>query len=75
MGYTATLTNMGVRMSYAVMGAASLAIVVPIALKIFDWMTKDIDEMEELKKGNMAVAFILGCVILGMSLIDALAMY
>jgi len=31
---------------------------VGIALKVFDWLSTDIDEWEEIKKGNMGVALI-----------------
>lgn len=53
------LLNMGLAVLWAIVGGISLAIVAPIAIKIFDWMTKDIDEVEELKKGNMGIALIL----------------
>ncbi len=69
------LLNVAIGMLWAVAGGVSLAIVAPIAIKIFDWMTKDIDEVEELKKGNMAVALILFGVILGISLVVAAAIH
>ncbi len=69
------LLNIAIGMLWAVAGGISLAIVAPIALKIFDWMTKDIDEVEELKKGNMAVGLILFGVILGISLVVAAAIH
>ncbi|MCX6769923.1 MAG: DUF350 domain-containing protein [Candidatus Micrarchaeota archaeon] len=34
-----------------------------IGLRLFDWLTEGIDEMKELKKGNVAVAILLGAVI------------
>ncbi len=37
-----------------------MALVAPIALKLFDLLTRDIDEFQELKKGNIAVAIVLG---------------
>ncbi len=69
------LLNIAIGMLWAVAGGISLAIVAPIALKIFDWMTKDIDEVEELKKGNMAVGLILFGLILGISLVVAAAIH
>ncbi len=69
------LLNIAIGMLWAVAGGISLAIVAPIALKIFDWMTKDIDEVEELKKGNMAVGLILFGVILGISIVVAAAIH
>lgn len=69
------LLNVAIGMLWAVAGGISLAIVAPIAIKIFDWMTKDIDEIEELKKGNMAVGLILFGLILGISLVVAAAIH
>jgi uncharacterized membrane protein YjfL (UPF0719 family) len=38
-----------------------------IGLKMFDKLTEGIDEMEELKKGNAAVAILLGAIILSIA--------
>ncbi|MFH1286106.1 MAG: DUF350 domain-containing protein [Candidatus Micrarchaeota archaeon] len=38
-----------------------------LGLKAFDRMTKGINEMEELKKGNVAVAILMGAVILSIA--------
>ncbi|MFQ5887760.1 MAG: DUF350 domain-containing protein [Candidatus Hydrothermarchaeales archaeon] len=75
MDLSTVLLNVAIGMLWAVAGGISLAIVSPIAIKVFDWMTKDIDEVEELKKGNMAVALILFGVILGISLVVAAAIH
>ncbi|MBI5225347.1 DUF350 domain-containing protein [Candidatus Micrarchaeota archaeon] len=40
-----------------------------LAIKIFDKMTSKIDEMEELKKGNLAVGIVLASVILSVATI------
>ncbi|MGQ9626926.1 MAG: DUF350 domain-containing protein [Anaerolineae bacterium] len=40
---------------------------ISVALCIFSKLTKDLDELEELKKGNMAVAIMLGGVIIAVS--------
>ncbi|MFH0971344.1 MAG: DUF350 domain-containing protein [Candidatus Micrarchaeota archaeon] len=40
-----------------------------LAIKIFDKMTSRIDEMEELKKGNVAIGIVLGSVILSVATI------
>ncbi len=69
------LLNVAIGMLWAVAGGISLALVAPIAIKIFDWMTKDIDEVEELKKGNMAVGLILFGLILGISIVVAAAIH
>jgi uncharacterized membrane protein YjfL (UPF0719 family) len=69
------LTNMGLAILWAIVGGVSLAIVAPIAIKIFDIMTKDIDEIAELKKGNVAIGLVLAAVILGMSFIVGVAIF
>lgn len=40
-----------------------------LAIKIFDRMTSKVDELEELKKGNLAVGVVLGSVILSVATI------
>ena len=75
MDLSTVLLNVAIGMLWAVAGGISLAIVAPIAIKIFDWMTKDIDEVEELKKGNMAIGLILFGVILGLSIVVAAAIH
>ena len=75
MDLSTIVLNMGIGVLWAIVGGVSLAIVLPIAIKIFDWMTKDIDEVEELKKGNMAVALILFVLIMGISLVVAAAIH
>lgn len=40
-----------------------------IAIRVLDWITVDIDEMAELKKGNVAVAIMMVAVLLAVSFI------
>ncbi len=40
-----------------------------ILLKVYDYLTPKIDEQEELKKGNIAVAIVLASLILGFSFV------
>ena len=42
----------------AVAAAVGFAFGVGIALKVFDWLSTDIEEWEEIKKGNMGVSLI-----------------
>ena len=39
------------------------------ALQIFIWLTKDIDEMKEIKENNTAVGILLGIIIVSMALL------
>ncbi|MBN2250904.1 MAG: DUF350 domain-containing protein [Candidatus Altiarchaeota archaeon] len=40
-----------------------------LALKVLDWITKGIDEIEELRKGNVAVAILMAGVLFAVSLL------
>jgi uncharacterized membrane protein YjfL (UPF0719 family) len=52
------LTQYGRAVGWSVTAAVGFAFGVGIALKVFDWLSTDIDEWEEIKKGNMGVALI-----------------
>jgi uncharacterized membrane protein YjfL (UPF0719 family) len=49
-------------------GAITMAVALPILLKVFDWFTP-IDEWAEIKKGNMAVGVIIAALILGFAIV------
>ena len=51
------------------LGLMFAMVAVYLALKIMDKMTPDIDEMAELKKGNVAVAVILAMVMISISFV------
>ncbi len=67
--YGRVFTNMVFLILWAVVSALAFAIVVPIGMRVFNRMTPGIDEMEELKKGNVAVAIVMGSTILAMVLL------
>jgi len=54
---------------WTIVAAVAFAIVIPIALFLFNKMTRGIDEMAELKNGNTAVAIVLFGFIVSMTLI------
>jgi uncharacterized membrane protein YjfL (UPF0719 family) len=56
---------------WALVGAVSMGVGLAVALKIFTVLTPGIDEMEELKKGNMSVAVVLAAVIISMGIVVA----
>lgn len=58
---------------WALTAALSMAVSLGILIKVFDWMTP-IDEWGEIKKGNMAMAVVLGSVVLGTALVIALTL-
>lgn len=63
------LTNMVFLILWAIVSAIAFAIVVPIGMRVFNRMTPGIDEMAELKNGNVAVAIVMGSTILAMVLL------
>lgn len=52
-----------------VIGVVAAMIGIYFAVTIFDQLTGDIDEFKELKKGNVAVAILLGAVLLAVSFV------
>ena len=45
-------------LGWAVVASIGFSVGVAIALKVFDWLSSDIEEWEEIKKGNWSVAMI-----------------
>ncbi|MAD51761.1 MAG: DUF350 domain-containing protein [Candidatus Marinimicrobia bacterium] len=43
---------------WSIAAAIGFSFGVGLAIKVFDWLSADIDEWEEIKKGNMGVALI-----------------
>ncbi len=54
---------------WAVVAAVSFAFSMGLAIKVFDWLSGDIDEWEEIKKGNLGVALIFVAMILSVGLV------
>lgn len=63
------LTNMVFLILWAIVSAIAFAIVIPIGMRVFNRMTPGIDEMAELKNGNVAVAIVMGSTIIAMVLL------
>jgi len=45
-------------LGWAIIASIGFSVGVAIALKVFDWFSSDIEEWEEIKKGNWSVALI-----------------
>ena len=58
LGLEETLLQYLRAVGWSITAAVGLAFGVGIALKVFDWLSTEIDEWEEIKKGNMGVALI-----------------
>ena len=60
-----------VTVGWAIAGAIAMGIGLGVALRVFTALTPGLDEMEELRKGNWAVAIVLAAVILAMGMVIA----
>ena len=67
--YGRTLLNMVFLLFWVIVSAVAFSIAVPIAMRVFNRMTPGIDEMAELKNGNVAVAIVMAATVIGMVLI------
>ena len=56
--FSGLLAEYGRAIGWSVAAAIGFSFSVGLALKVFDWLSTDIDEWEEIKKGNMGVAYI-----------------
>ena len=54
---------------WAITAAVGFGLGVGISLKVFDWLSTDIDEWEEIKKGNMGVSLIFVSLIIMVGLL------
>jgi uncharacterized membrane protein YjfL (UPF0719 family) len=66
------LKNYAMFFGYAIVGAVAMSIALAIVSKTWTWLSP-VDEWEELKKGNMAVAVVLSAVIIGFSIVIGFA--
>jgi|TARA_B110000495_G_scaffold48237_1_gene40270 uncharacterized membrane protein YjfL (UPF0719 family) len=58
LGLEETLLQYARAVGWSVTAAVGFAFGVGIALKVFDWLSTDIDEWAEIKKGNIGVSLI-----------------
>jgi uncharacterized membrane protein YjfL (UPF0719 family) len=54
---------------WAIVASISFAFAMGMAIKVFDLLSRDIDEWEEIKKGNWGVAMIFTAMILAVGLV------
>ena len=64
-----TLTAYARSFGWALVAATSFAFAMGLAIKVFDWMSGEIDEWEEIKKGNWGVAMIFTAMILSVGIV------
>ena len=63
------LMQFGRSFAWSLVAAVSFAFAMGIAIKVFDKLSGDIDEWEEIKKGNLGVALIFVAMILSVGLV------
>jgi len=66
---TMTAFQMLRSLAWALVAAISFSFAMGLAIKVFDWLSTDIDEWEEIKKGNLGVALIFVAMILAVGLV------
>ena len=67
--YGQILLNALFLLFWVVVAGVAFAIMAPIAMRVFNRVTPGIDEMAELRNGNMAVAVVQGATIVAMALL------
>lgn len=63
---TEILTAYLVTFGWAIVGSVSMGLGITIALKMFDFSTKDVDEWQLIKDGNIPMGIIFASVILAL---------
>lgn len=58
-----------IMIGHIVLGAIIAFFTIYIALQIFIWLTKDLDELKEIKENNIAVGILLGIIIVSIALL------
>jgi uncharacterized membrane protein YjfL (UPF0719 family) len=66
------LHNFLLLFGYGIAGALMMSLALGILVRIWNWITP-IDEWEELKKGNIAVAIVLAAVVVAFAIVIAAA--
>ena len=64
-----TFWQFGRSLGWALVAAISFAFAMGVSIKVFTWMSGDIDEWEEIKKGNLGVALIFVAMILAVGIV------
>lgn len=66
------LTDYLTVLGWAIVGAVAMAIALALLLRVFAWLTP-VDEWAELRGGNVAVAIVVGAVVIAFALVIAAA--
>lgn len=60
---------------WALVGSISMGIGIILTLKLFDLSTRDVDEWQLVKEGNMSMAIILASVIISLGIVVSAAIH
>jgi len=64
-----TLWQMGRSLGWALVAAVSFTFAMGLSIKVFTFLSGDIDEWDEIKKGNLGVALIFVAMILSVGMV------
>ena len=65
----------GITFGWAIVGSLAMGIGIIIALKLFTLATRDVDEWQLVKQGNIPIAIILASVIVSLGIVVAAAIH
>jgi uncharacterized membrane protein YjfL (UPF0719 family) len=68
----AFLLNCLYMLGYGIAAALIMSLALGVLTKVWDWLTP-VNEWEELKKGNVAIAIVLAAVIIGFAIVVSVA--
>ena len=68
----AILSDYLVALGWAIVGAVAMALSLVLLLRVFTWLTP-VDEWAELRQGNVAVAIVVGAVVVAFALVVSAA--
>ena len=68
-GFSTYLESAFIMLGHIVLGGIIGFTTIYVALQIFMWLTKDLDELKEIKENNIAVGILLGIIIVSIALL------
>jgi uncharacterized membrane protein YjfL (UPF0719 family) len=67
------LLDYAITIGWAIIGSLSMGLGIILTLKLFDWSTRDVDEWDLIKQGNIPVAIILASVVIACGVVISAA--
>lgn len=61
--------------AWCLVAALSMGLSLGIVIRIFDMLTPGLDEIDELRKGNVAVAIVLGSVVIACGFVIGMTLH